>query len=183
MNPSCQPTDRDGCGLTATILIAGVGNVLRGDDGFGVIVAQRLQQCSALPAHAKVIETGIGGMSLVQELMIGYDALLLLDAFQKNNLPGTLYFIEPELPDLSHLSIHELRDYFADTHYATPVRALHLLARLDKLPQVVRILGCEPENCDTLCMELSQPVAAAVDRAVIKAIDWVSTLPPTTRAC
>ena len=63
------------------ILVAGVGNVLNGDDGFGVELAWRLAKRS-LPAGVKVIETGIGGMTLVQELMLGYDAVLLLDAHQ-----------------------------------------------------------------------------------------------------
>ena len=156
------------------ILIAGVGNVLHGDDGFGVVVAKRLQDNSSLPSFVKVIETGIGGMSLVQELMTGYDALLLLDAYEKGEEPGTLYFLEPELPDLSDLNAHQLRDYFADTHYATPIRALHLLDHIDKLPAKIRILGCEPENCETLCLDLSQPVAAAVDKAVKMTIDWVN---------
>ena len=156
------------------VLIAGVGNVLHGDDGFGVVVANRLQDNASLPSFVKVMETGIGGMSLVQELMTSYDTLLLLDAYEKGEEPGTLYFLEPELPDLSNLNAHQLRDYFADTHYATPIRALHLLAHIDKLPAEIRILGCEPENCETLCMDLSQPVAAAVDKAVKMTLDWVN---------
>lgn len=160
--------------LTKKILIAGVGNVLNGDDGFGVAVANRLLSTPGLPPSVNIVETGIGGMSLVQELMLGYDALVLLDAYEKGGKPGTLYFLEPELPDLSHLDVHQLRDYFADTHYATPIRALHLLAHIDKLPNTIRILGCEPENCKALCMSLSVPVAAAVDEAVGMVVDWVN---------
>ena len=111
------------------ILVAGVGNVLDGDDGFGVELAWRLAR-RELPAGVKVIETGIGGMSLVQELMQGYDAVLLLDAHQAGGAPGTLRLLEPTLPDLSALDAHQLRDYFADTHYATPLRALALAVRL-----------------------------------------------------
>lgn len=155
------------------ILIAGVGNVLYGDDGFGVAVVQGLQAYPELCARANVIETGIGGMSLVQELMTGYDSLLLLDAYRKGGRPGELYFLEPELPDLSRLSAHELRDYFADTHYATPFRVLHLLAHIGKLPATIRILGCEPENCEALEMKLSPAVACAVDKAIKMVIDWL----------
>src|SRR5262245_9087395 len=99
-----------------SILIAGVGNVLHGDDGFGVELATRLAKRS-WPAGVKVIETGIGGMTLVQELMLGYDALLLLDAHASGGLPGTVRLLEPSLPDLSALDPHALRDYFADTHF------------------------------------------------------------------
>ena len=127
------------------VLIAGVGNVLQGDDGFGVELAWRLAK-RALPPGVKVIETGIGGMSLVQELMQGYDAILVLDAHQQGGAAGTLRLLEPTLPDLSALDPHQLRDYFADTHYATPLRALALAARLGHLPNVVAVLGCEPEQ-------------------------------------
>ena len=61
------------------LLVTGVGNVLQGDDGFGVELAHRLMARTDIPADVKIMETGIGGMSLVQELMYGYDALLLLD--------------------------------------------------------------------------------------------------------
>src|ERR671911_368262 len=46
------------------ILVAGVGNVLRGDDGFGPAVAELL--AGVLPQGAEVIETGTGGIALLQ---------------------------------------------------------------------------------------------------------------------
>jgi len=155
------------------ILIAGVGNVLKGDDGFGIEVANRLMKRDDLPASVRVIETGIGGMSLVQELMDGYDALIILDAYSKGGAPGQLYLLEPELPDLSNLSAGEKRDYFADTHYATPMRALSLLAHVSTLPEMIRIIGCEPEELDDLKIGLSVPVAGALDDAVAMVVDWV----------
>ena len=154
------------------VLVAGVGNVLRGDDGFGVQLAWRLAK-RVLPEGVKVIETGIGGMSLVQELMLGYDAVLLLDAHQGGGTPGTVRLLEPTLPDLSGLDPHQLRDYFADTHYATPMRALALLDRLGRLPRSVAVIGCEPTPQEALAIELSAPVAAALDAAEALAIDWV----------
>lgn len=156
------------------ILIAGVGNVLQGDDGFGVVVAHRLMERTDLSPAAKVIETGIGGMSLIQELMLGYDALIIVDAFRKGGAPGRLYLLEPELPDLSHLDAHALRDYFSDTHYATPMRALSLLSRIDSLPPTIRIVGCEPEALEDLKIGLSASASAAVDPAVKMIVDWVA---------
>jgi hydrogenase maturation protease len=158
----------------ARILVAGVGNVLHGDDGFGVELAWRLMKRS-LPPGVKVIETGIGGMSLVQEAMGGCDALLLLDAHRSGGAPGTLRLLEPSLPDLSGLDAHRLRDYFADTHYATPLRALALLERIGRLPKRVAVLGCEPDSRsdESLCLALSAPVAAALDRAEATAVEWI----------
>ena len=155
------------------VLVAGVGNMLQGDDGFGVRLAWRLAE-RALPEGVKVIETGIGGMSLVQELMLGYEAVLLLDAHQTGGAPGTVRLLEPTLPDLSGLDPHQLRDYFADTHYATPMRALALLARLGRLPRSVAVIGCEPTPQEAMSIELSAPVAAALDAAEALAIEWVT---------
>lgn len=155
-------------------LIAGVGNVLQGDDGFGIALANRLMSRSDLPAAIKVIETGIGGMTLVQELMQGYEALVVADAYRRGGAAGDVYLVVPELPDLSNLDAHQLRDYFSDTHYATPMRALGLVARLGKLPPAVRIIGCEPAEVEGLHIGLSSAVEASVDRAAQMAIDWVT---------
>lgn len=155
------------------ILVAGVGNVLHGDDGFGVELAWRLAKRS-LPDGVKVIETGIGGMTLVQELMLGYDAVLLLDAHKSGSAPGTVRLLVPVLPDLSALDPHSLRDYFADTHYATPLRALGLLEQIGHLPQRIAIIGCEPMPHKMMQLGLSAPVAAAVDRAEAMALDWIA---------
>ena len=154
------------------ILVVGVGNVLRGDDGFGVEVAWRLARL-ALPPGVKVMETGIGGMSIVQELMQGYDAVLVIDAHQRGGAPGSVRLLEPVLPDLSGLDVHALRDYFADTHYATPLRALAFAQHIGLLPSQVRVMGCEPERFEEMAMGLSPAVAAAVEPAVTMALEWL----------
>ena len=120
------------------------------------------------------METGIGGMSLIQELMYGYDALLILDAYQNNGEAGQLYLLEPILPDLSGLKPHELRDYFSDTHYATPMRALNFLSRVGQLPKIVNIIGCEPEEIDDMTLGLSEIVKAAIPKAEKMTIDWIN---------
>lgn len=160
--------------LQQKILIAGVGNVLHGDDGFGIELAHRLMENANLPPAVKLIETGIGGMSLIQELMYGYKALIILDAYKNNGTPGHLYMLEPVFPDLSDLSVHQVRDYFSDTHYATPMRALNFLTRIDRLPDIIRIIGCEPERIDSLRIGLSPAVSAALDNAMAMVLGWVN---------
>ena len=158
---------------SARILVAGVGNVLKGDDGFGVVLAQRLLLHPGLPTNVSVIETGIGGMSLVQEAMTGCAALLILDAFRRGGAPGDLYLLEPELTDFSGLDVHQRRDYFADTHCATPLRAINLLAGILRFPATVNILGCEPADYDAFRIGLSAPVAAAIEPALQRVFAWV----------
>lgn len=160
------------------VLVAGVGNILHCDDGFGIEVARRLMAHPQVPGMATVIETGIGGMALIQEAMRGYDALLVVDACTRGGTPGQLYFLDAEVTSLQHLDLHQQRDYFADTHYATPDRALHMLAGLGRLPAIVRILGCEPTDTHTLGIGLSAAVQAATETAVSIAYDWLCGMQP-----
>ena len=148
------------------ILVVGVGNALKCDDGFGVHAAAALKAHAALPANVTVIETGIGGMHLVQELMRGYDAVFLFDAFDRGGVPGQLFLLEPQLPDHGSLSEQERRDFFADTHYATPIRALTLAREIGALPSLVRIVGCQPVDAESFDVGMSKAVTEAIGPAV-----------------
>lgn len=149
------------------VLIAGVGNVLRRDDGFGIAVVEILErEPGALPPGARVVEVGIGGMALVHELMEGYDSLILVDAVERGGDAGTLYVLEPEIPVVADMPLNERRMLAADLHQLVPTRSLVTAAALDVLPPSVRIVGCQPGETEELSTELSPPVAAAVQRAV-----------------
>ncbi len=150
------------------VLIAGVGNLLRRDDGFGVEVARRLlAHPPTLPGVAvTIIETGIGGMHLVQELMVGYDALVVLDAVERGAAPGTLFLLEPERADTANWSAETRRDFFADTHYAEPSHALALAEAIGALPPLVLIVGCQVATVDDLMQGLTPAVARAVEAVV-----------------
>ena len=62
------------------VLVAGIGNVLRGDDGFGAAVVADLKRAFDGSSPVVLVETGIAGVGLVQHLMDGYDALVVIDA-------------------------------------------------------------------------------------------------------
>jgi len=136
------------------ILVAGVGNVLRGDDGFGPAVIERLGE---LPPGAEAVETGIGGVALLQELLGGCDGLVLVDAVDRGAAAGTLFELLPEVGDAVHV---------ADVHLANPDRVLSMAKTMGALPARVRIVGCQPGEVDELGGRISAPVAAAVDPAV-----------------
>ena len=147
------------------ILIAGVGNLLRTDDGFGVEVARRLDAMD-LPAEVSVVETGIAGIALVQELQTGYDALVVVDCVDLGRPPGHVMLIEPDVVDVHALSWPERHDLLADMHLATPARAMMLARALGVLPPQVLMVGCQPLDPDAYGEGLSEPVAAAVGVAV-----------------
>ena len=150
-------------------LAVGVGNVLKADDGFGVRAAELLRADPRLPKGVKVIETGIGGMSLVQELMDGYDALVVFDACEHGAAPGTLCVVEPHLPEPGE-SATERRDFFCDIHFATPERAMRLAEAVGVLPRLVRVIGCQPFDTDDFRIGLHPAVEAATARAVETAL-------------
>lgn len=150
------------------VLIAGVGNLLRRDDGFGVEVARRLlARPPAIPGVAvTIIETGIGGMHLVQELLSGYDALVVIDAVERGATPGTLFLLEPERADTASWSAETRRDFFADTHYAEPSHALALAEAVGALPPRVLIVGCQVATVDDLIQGLTPAVARGVEAII-----------------
>ena len=143
--------------MSARILVAGFGNVLRGDDGFGVEVVRRLQSDGAVLPNATVLEVGTGGVALAQELLTPYDCVVIVDAMRRGGAPGTVYVVAVD-------AVETLRD--VDMHMAIPSRALGLAKALGALPAQVFMVGCEPLEVDELEMTLSPAVGDAVDYAV-----------------
>lgn len=135
-----------------------------------------------IPPDCVVQQIGIGGMHLVQELMRGYAMLILLDAFDRGGAPGDLWLLEPDLPRAEEMSDRKRREYFADVHYATPIRALTLARSVGALPPVVRIIGCQPHDPDSFDQDMHRDVADALPRAVEMAIEVMDEIARAT-AC
>ena len=148
------------------VLVAGFGNILRGDDGFGVMVSRALVARGDGPADVKVIEVGISGITLVQELLDGYDGLIIFDTVDRGGEPGTLYCFEPEVEDQESFQRRKLYECMADIHQTDPSKALLLARALGVLPRKVLIIGCQPQCCDDLGAELSEPVQRTVERVL-----------------
>jgi hydrogenase maturation protease len=145
----------------ARVLVAGIGNVFLGDDGFGVEVAARLAG-RRLPEGVHVADFGIRGMDLAYALQDGYDAAIFVDAVPRGEAPGTLFVIEPDL---------DTGTAVPEAHGMDPVKVLALARELGGPPERVLVVGCEPKtrmsgDDDEIVMELSEPVRAALDEAV-----------------
>jgi hydrogenase maturation protease len=139
-------------------LIAGFGNVLRGDDGFGVEVIRRLEEAGPRSSGVELMDVGTGGIRLAQELLTPYDRLIIVDAIARGGPAGSLYVLAVESVE----AISEI-----DMHLAVPSRALSVAKALGALPRQIFLVGCEPADVDELSMELSAPVRAAVDQAIV----------------
>jgi len=168
------------------ILVAGVGNQLRADDAFGVVVAHRLMEMD-LPAGVKVVETGIGGIALVQELQEGYDAMVIIDCVDRGRPPGHVMLILMDVPHVDDMEWGERYDFLADVHLATPERALIMSKALGVLPENTLMVGCQPVDAETPGIPMSPEVTAACDVAVREVVRHLNELtavdggsPPTT---
>ena len=132
----------------ARILVAGIGNLFLGDDGFGVEVAQLLLRRQSLPPQVKVVDYGIRGYDVAYEMLNDYDATVLIDATQRGDAPGTVYVIEPDLdadvPDPSDMPDHGQGAF--QGHAMTPAAVFALVRTLGGMPSRVLIVGCEPES-------------------------------------
>jgi hydrogenase maturation protease len=146
--------------MSATILVACIGNIFLGDDGFGVDVARALSS-RQLPEYMAVKDFGIRGFDLAYALLEPWDAVILVDAMPRGKAAGTLYVVEPDLAGLSE-------DTELNPHGMDPVRVLSLAASQGTISAQVLVLGCEPLDFgDELegRMGLSSPVQAAVEEA------------------
>ena len=135
------------------ILVAGVGNIFLGDDGFGVEVAQRMSRAEPRDGVV-VIDFGIRSYDLAMQLADTWDAVIVVDAMQRGEPPGTLYVLEPT-------AARGPRHTF-DVH-ALPVTHV-LAAHADRSPYT-RVVACEPASLDPE-LGLSPEVTAAIEPAI-----------------
>jgi hydrogenase maturation protease len=175
-----QPLDRArvaGSPPPTRVLVAGIGNVFLGDDGWGVALAGRLA-ARALPPGVDVADFGIRGMDLAYAMQDGYDAVVFLDATPRGEAAGTLYVIEPELDEI---------EMTVDAHGMDPLKVLALARTLgtERLPRTL-VVGCEPQTRmsakdERIVAELTEPVRASLDRAVTLVEELLTDLTTETQ--
>ncbi|MEU6166901.1 hydrogenase maturation protease [Streptomyces tanashiensis] len=160
------PAPEAGAPGPARTLVAGVGNIFLGDDGFGVETLRRLTR-EELPSSVELADVGVRGVHLAYELLDGWDTLVLVDVTARGGEPGTLYLIDASDAD-DRSSGQEPSPL--DGHRMTPDAVLALLDTLcagtgAAPPRRILVVGCEPACLDE-GIGLSPQVAAAVPEAV-----------------
>jgi hydrogenase maturation protease len=145
-----------------SILIAGIGNIFLGDDGFGVEVVRRLASCT-LPQTVRVVDFGIRGLDLVYALQSDYETTILIDAYPQGKQPGTISVVE--------LDPNEAADSpgnFIEPHSMHPMNVLRMASAMHGPLKRILLIGCEPASLggDEGYMGLSEPVKAAIGEAV-----------------
>jgi hydrogenase maturation protease len=144
------------------ILVAGIGNIFMGDDAFGSEVARRLMN-ERWPPEVRVTDFGIRSYDLAYALMEGYDVTILVDATSREQAPGTVYLIEPDLSRLDRLD-----ETMADGHNMSPAKVFQMLQSVGSPAGRLYLVGCEPailEDEDGQ-IGLSEVVEASIPRAI-----------------
>jgi hydrogenase maturation protease len=165
-----EPLDEVRALPSRRLLIAGIGNLFLGDDGFGVEVVRRLTD-RLLPPGVEVADFGIRGMDLIYALGNGWQGAILVDTVSRGEPAGTLIVLEPEIPDAAEGT--------CEGHGMDPVAVLAAARRLGVMPEKALVIGCEPafipdvDGGEDLLTELSPEVEAAVERAVELATAFV----------
>jgi hydrogenase maturation protease len=164
---SAAPPD----GAADRTLVAGVGNIFLGDDGFGVETVGLLAG-QRLPAGVDLMDAGIRGVHLAYRLLDGYRRLVLVDAVDRGAAPGTVYVIEVGPAEAADVSPAGL-----DGHGMDPAAVLRLVTELHAqaggtLPEQVLVVGCQPLSTEE-GIGLSEPVAAATGPAAQVILDLV----------
>ncbi|RPK54497.1 Hydrogenase 2 maturation protease [Streptomyces sp. ADI96-02] len=164
-------------------LVAGVGNIFLGDDGFGVETVRSLGRLdpAALPPGTELMDAGIRGVHLAYRLLEGYRTLVLVDLVSRGGPPGTLRTIDvgPEPPEVRRAPGP------LDTHAMDPATVLGLLHDLHAgaggtLPEAVYVVGCEPGDTSE-GIGLTEPVARAVETAAGLVLDLLRRPAAVTR--
>ena len=144
-------------GASMGILVIGMGNILKGDDGLGA-----LSRCGVWPEEgvegAELLELGTS-LSDCFSLLEGYERVVALDAVSAGGEPGSLYWLSEE-------RFARMRGSSLSLHEGDLLDALDLAALRGRKPEL-RVAGMEPLEWGNWSMELSPPVLAAMPEYLV----------------
>jgi hydrogenase maturation protease len=142
------------------ILVAGIGNRLMSDDGFGPRVIDFLSKMN-LPDNVESRDFGTAGMTIATDLA-DYGAVIFVDSMDHDGAPGSLHRSRLEvnegaedISELARLTLHE----------AGLEGLLRFSKAIGTLPRKVYLIGCKPLTLEP-SLNLSTQVEAATGDAV-----------------
>lgn len=147
--------------MSGGLLVAGVGNIFLGDDGFGVEVVRRLAR-EPLPPPVKVVDFGIRSLHLAYALLEPIDLLLVVDTVLRDGPPGSLYLLEVNAAVGGPAALDGRSAGPHGTDLASALAAAGAMGA--RLPRML-LVGCQPARLDEE-MGLSPEVERAVEPAL-----------------
>lgn len=160
-DPWVTPTD---AAERAPVLIVGVGNILRKDDGFADAVLKILA-ARELPPDVELFDAGTSAIDLM-DVFNGRRKLIVLDAVRGGQAPGTLYRFSPDQVENGALPMNSL-------HQVGLLETLKLGELVDCKPDETVVIGVQPADTG-LGIGLSSEVERVIEQAVelvLKEID------------
>jgi len=122
------------------VLILGLGNPLRGDDGIGPAVIEALRQLE-LPPEVELMDGGTAGLALLTAIS-GRQHLLVVDAAEMDRPPGAVVVFRPEAVSLEKV------EFALSPHQLGLAEVLEVAGRLELSPQTVKIFAVQPDRLD-----------------------------------
>jgi hydrogenase maturation protease len=167
--------------MTGRILVAGIGNIFLGDDGFGSEVVRNADIRQDDPS-VRVIDYGIRGMHLAYDLLEEWDSLVLVDAVPSRGSPGTLHVFQHDSEEDAAAPDREsgFVSTGVDAHGMDPAAVFASLRALGGSPPYTVVVGCEAGSVEE-GIGLTEPVAKAVPRAA-RAVEEIVAALQTSKA-
>ena len=144
------------------VVVLGVGNLLRRDEGIGVRVVQELATRYRFPPQVTLVDGGTAGLRLLP-LLEGADRLIIVDAVDVGAAPGTVLVLRPEDAEVAPrpaISLHEMG----------PLEVLAMLEATTGRHPPTTIVGIQPADLSPWNETLSEPVARALPEAVARTL-------------
>lgn len=150
------------------VLILGVGNLLLGDDGFGVHLINSLAGVQ-LPRNVQILEAGTVSHQLIP-LFREIDLLIVVDAVEAGDVPGSIFRFSPEdmnFPSEQKVSLHQI----------SLVDVLRMAELTGGKPETI-IFGVQPKDVSSWSLELSEEVKAVLPKVRDLIFDEISKAAP-----
>jgi hydrogenase maturation protease len=128
-------------GLRTPVLVIGLGNELRGDDGAGIVIARRLRE-RAFNTGIEAREMG-GDPAALLDAWQDREAVVVVDAMRSAAIPGTIWRLDASLAPLPT----KLRGC-ASTHAVGLSEAVELARALEQLPPRIVVYAVEGRTFD-----------------------------------
>jgi hydrogenase maturation protease len=139
------------------VMVLGIGCTLYSDEGFGVRVVEKMQQEYDFPDSVLLVDGGVLGINLLG-VISKPQRLIVVDAIRNKGNPGDLYRLEGDAIPARIRAKNSL-------HQVDFLEALTLCQALDHVPETV-IIGVEPEDIDTMCVDLTPVTQAKLDDVI-----------------
>lgn len=137
--------------------IIGLGNILRGDDGIGPLLAQKINE-KRLPPNVKVYDLGTGGLKILHVLK-DLKKVIIIDTVRFNGKPGDHIFFKPnEVKSLKNDKGQHNPDLF---------NLLEISKNLDEAPETILIFGIQPgriSNASVISPEVKSKIPIMIDK-------------------